>query len=77
MRLTRARVLWMVGAAAAVGVAAWRLRPEALEVEVATVTEGTLRVTLEEDGLTRVRHHVEIAAVRGEHQRRLVVVRRG
>jgi hypothetical protein len=26
------------------------------------VTVGTLRVTLEEDRLTRVRHHVEIAA---------------
>lgn len=62
MRFTRARVLWMVGAAVAVGVAAWRLRPAALEVEVAPVTEGSLRVTLEEDGLTRVRHHVEIAA---------------
>lgn len=62
MRVTRSQVLWIVGAAAAVGIVVWRLRPAPLEVEIAPVTVGTLRVTLEEDGLTRVRHHVEIAA---------------
>jgi hypothetical protein len=35
MRVTRSQVLWIVGAAAAVGIVVWRLRPAPLEVEIA------------------------------------------
>lgn len=62
MVLSRMRVLWIVGGALVVGAIAWRLRPEAYEVEVAPASLGSLRVTLEEEGVTRIRHHVEVAA---------------
>lgn len=62
MRLSRTRVLWIVGGALVIGAIAWRLRPEAYEVEVASASLGSLRVTLEEEGVTRIRHHVELAA---------------
>lgn len=62
MVLSRTRVLWIVGGALVVGAIAWRLRPEAYEVEVASASLGSLRVTLEEEGVTRIRHHVEVAA---------------
>lgn len=62
MQLHRARMLWIVGGAIVLGAVAWRLRPEALEVEVAPASLGSLRVTLEEEGVTRFRHHMELAA---------------
>jgi HlyD family secretion protein len=40
----------------------WVLRPETLFVETAVVSTGPLQVTIDEDGLTRVVRHVEIAA---------------
>jgi HlyD family secretion protein len=40
----------------------WVLRPETLSVETAVVSTGPLQVTIDEDGLTRVVRHVEIAA---------------
>ncbi len=62
MPIARRSWLWIVGVALVAAAAAWRMRPAPLEVEVATVTRGTLRETLEEDGRTRVRRHVAIAA---------------
>lgn len=62
MVLSRTRVLWIVGGALVIGAIAWRLRPEAYEVDVASAALGSLRVTLEEEGVTRIRHHVELAA---------------
>jgi HlyD family secretion protein len=53
---------WVVGGALLVAAAVWQWRPRAMEVEVALVTRGTLRETLEEEGRTRVRRHVAIAA---------------
>jgi HlyD family secretion protein len=38
------------------------LRPTVYEVEAATVERGPLRVTIDEDGLTRVQPHAEITA---------------
>jgi HlyD family secretion protein len=40
----------------------WSLRPQPLSVETAVVGIGPLQVTIDEDGLTRVVRHVEIAA---------------
>lgn len=62
MPRSKTRTWWMVAGALVIAVVAWRMRPEPLEVELATVTRGTLRETLEEDGRTRVRRHVAIAA---------------
>ncbi|MCC6929619.1 MAG: HlyD family efflux transporter periplasmic adaptor subunit [Gemmatimonadaceae bacterium] len=62
MLMTRARALWIVGAVVVVGAVSWRMRPAPLAVEIVPATFGSLRVTLEEDGRTRVRDHVEIAA---------------
>lgn len=51
------------------------LRPTVYEAEVATVERGPLRVTVDEDGITRVQRHVEIAApVSGRLQESQVVV---
>lgn len=62
MSTRRSRLLWIVGSVAVlVGGYAW-LRPSPLEVDVTTASEGPLRVTLDQTGKTRVRHHVEIAA---------------
>lgn len=62
MRLSRTRMLWIVGGGLLAAGIAWQLRPEALDVQVAPAAIGTLRVTLEEEGVTRVRDHVEVAA---------------
>lgn len=62
MSTGRRRLLWIVGSAVvALGLFAW-LRPSPLDVEVATASAGPLRVTLDQTGKTRVRHHVELAA---------------
>lgn len=54
---------WMLGAVAAVVLVAFLMtRQDAIEVEVHTVEPGPLVVSIDEDGLTRIRHHVEIAA---------------
>lgn len=62
MHMTRAKVLWIVGGVAVAAAIAWRMRPVPFEVETVPATVGSLRVTLEEDGRTRVRDHVEISA---------------
>ncbi|MFN8667075.1 MAG: HlyD family efflux transporter periplasmic adaptor subunit [Gemmatimonadaceae bacterium] len=62
MPMTRARMLWIGGALVVLAAVAWRTRPTPLDVETVPATIGSLRVTLEEDGRTRVRDHVEIAA---------------
>jgi HlyD family secretion protein len=38
------------------------MRPEAIDVDVAVVSRGPLRITIDEDGQTRIRRHAEIAA---------------
>lgn len=55
--LTIAGVFLLVGAAAA-----YALRPEVIEVETAIVGRAPMRVTIDEDGMTRVRNRFVIAA---------------
>jgi len=62
MHVSRARIGWIAAAVAVLFLAPWALRPRAIPVETAVVDIGPLQVTLEEDGLTRVMRHVEIAA---------------
>ena len=54
MRLSRPRVLWILAALLIVVVLAWAFRGDAVSADFATVEKGTLRVTLEEEGETRV-----------------------
>lgn len=62
MRMQRKHLIVaaLVGALTlAVGIA---LRPMPLTVELARVERGPLQVTIDEDGLTRVKHHAELTA---------------
>lgn len=53
----------MVAAAtAAVAVLAWAFSPRAIEVEVATVTQGRFEQSIEEDGRTRLKERYTISA---------------
>jgi HlyD family secretion protein len=52
---------------------AWALWPAPLDVEVATVTEGPLRVTVEGPGRTRVRDRFVVAAPAPGHLGRIVL----
>ncbi len=62
MKLSR-RVKWTIG----IGVPAAALvmlvtRPEVVQVDLTPVEPGPLSVTIDEDGMTRIRRHAEIAA---------------
>lgn len=62
MKLTR-RVRWIAsGAAVVLLVILLVMRPETLTMELVEVTPGPLRVTIDEDGLSRFRHHATVAA---------------
>lgn len=57
------RIRWMVGlAAVAAFIAIVVMRPDVVPVDVVTVERGPLTVTIDEDGITRIRNHAEIAA---------------
>ncbi|HEY8153362.1 MAG TPA: efflux transporter periplasmic adaptor subunit, partial [Myxococcota bacterium] len=62
--MTRARRRISIGLAVAVALAAgWTLlRPDAVPVDVAPVVRGQLRVTVDEEGETRVRDRFTITA---------------
>lgn len=54
-------VLWM-GTAAVVAVIAWSFRPQPVPVDLASVSRGSLRVTIDEEGITRVRARYIVSA---------------
>lgn len=56
------RALVVLGLAGLAGAAYVALQPAAVPVEVATVTRGTLRVTVDEDAETRVRERFVVSA---------------
>lgn len=62
MRITRRRILLAASALAVVALAAIALRPKPLAVEVALVDTGPLRVTVDEEGRTRVRDRFTVAS---------------
>lgn len=62
MRFSRKGIWWAAAGVALLLVVLWVMRPEPLAVETAVVSRGPLQVTVEEDGLTRVVRHVEVAA---------------
>lgn len=63
MRRPSRRQLWIGGAVLAlVLLIVLAMRPEAIETELFTVARGPLQVTIDEDGMTRMRRHAAIAA---------------
>lgn len=58
----RKRVMVVAFVVIAVGLVAWWLRPAPVLVETARVTRGPLQVTVDEEGITRVRQRYVIAA---------------
>jgi HlyD family secretion protein len=70
MSIGRGRlVLWILTAMLA-GAIAWSFRPQPIAVDIATVQRGDLRVTIDEEGITRVRERYIVSApVAGRLQR--------
>jgi HlyD family secretion protein len=67
-------IAWIAGGVAAAGAAAWLVaRPEAVPVEVAVADRGSLRVTVDGTGKTRVRDRFEIAAPAGGQLERITL----
>ncbi len=62
--------LWIV-AALVVGLIAWSFRPQPVPVDLATVSRGTLRVAIDEDGMTRVRERYVVSAPVAGRMRRV------
>ena len=68
--MTRRNLLLAAVALAIVGPLIWALRPAAVSVDVATVSRGPMRVTVDEDGKTRVKNVFVVSApVSGKLQR--------
>ena len=62
MKLTRKHLLWIAGLGAAAALALVAFRPSILQIETAAATRGPLRVTLDEEGRTRVRERYAVVA---------------
>ncbi len=61
-RRSARRVAWAAAALVLLSLGVWSMQPAPLEVETARVARGPLRVTVDEDGVTRVRDRFVIAA---------------
>src|SRR5688572_31489974 len=62
-------ILWGVGALIVAAIA-WSFRPRPVPVDMAAVARGSLRVTVDEEGITRVRERYVVSApVAGRMQR--------
>jgi HlyD family secretion protein len=61
-RPVRRRALWIAGVVALAALLAFALRPRGVAVETAAVTVGPLEVTLDEEGMTRVRERFVVSA---------------
>lgn len=70
MKIRRGRlILWSIAAALLAGIV-WSFRPQPIPVDLAAVTRGDLRVTVDEEGMTRVRERYVVSApVAGRMQR--------
>jgi HlyD family secretion protein len=56
------RLAWIAAGTALVAAAAWMLRPAPVPVDVSRASRGPMRVTLDEDGQTRVHPRYVVAA---------------
>src|SRR5690606_27179081 len=55
-------LVWIIGVAVVVALLYWGFRSSPVEVEVAPVVRDHLRVTVDEDGKTRVRERFDVTA---------------
>ncbi len=62
MPFSRKRLLPIAVALLVVGAVVWGFRPQPVEVDLAPIERGPLRVTVDEDGKTRVRERYVVAA---------------
>ncbi|NQT94243.1 MAG: efflux RND transporter periplasmic adaptor subunit [Lentisphaerae bacterium] len=62
MALNRKRIIWIVVGVAVLGMMVNAFRPKPVDVDLATVSLGALRVTVNEDGRTRVRERYVVSA---------------
>jgi HlyD family secretion protein len=62
LRFLKKRLWWIVGAAVVLLIAYAALKPTVVPVEVATAERGPLRVTVDEDGKTRIRDRYIVSA---------------
>lgn len=62
MKLSRRALLWGSAGIAAAALLAYTFRPTPVSVDVATVARGPLRVTIDEEGRTRVRDRYVVVA---------------
>jgi HlyD family secretion protein len=70
MKIRRGRLILWLSAAVVLALIVWSFRPQPLPVDLARVTRGTLRVTIDEEGQTRVRERYVVSApVAGRLQR--------
>ena len=60
--IKRKHVWWFVTAVVAAGVVWLSLAPKVIEVETATVARGPMKVTVDEEGETRLRHRFVVSA---------------
>lgn len=61
-RVRGRRLAWAAAALLLAAFGVWSMRPAPLDVETATVERGSLRVTVDEDGVTRLRERYVVAA---------------
>jgi HlyD family secretion protein len=70
MKIRPGRFILWSAAALVIGLVAWSFRPQPVPVDLAVVQRGTLRVTIDEEGMTRVRERYVVSApVAGRLQR--------
>ena len=62
MKANRRKTLWIAAILALAGLAAWKVRPQPTEADLAEVVTGPLAVTVDEDGETRIREPYLISA---------------
>jgi len=62
MKVTIGRILLIAALLGGASLTVWALLPRPVEVEVASVTRGPMRVTVEEDGVTRIRERYVVSA---------------
>src|SRR5690348_562706 len=62
MRVRKNHVLWLAGAGLVFGALAYAFWPQPVEVDVGRVTRGAMRLTVDEDGRTRVRDRYVVSS---------------
>ena len=72
-RWTRKHLLWIGSALGLAGLTVWALRPKPVEVDLGAVVRGPLEVTVDADGVTRVRDYFRVSAPVGGRLQRITI----